>query len=100
MALNAEQVRRALAALPGWSCEHDCLLRRWRFADFGTVMAFMADCVLDIERLDHHPHWENTYDALIVRLTSHDAGNRITAKDVELAKIMQWKAQSLNAIDG
>jgi len=104
-ALSAEQLRSALAGLPGWHLDPasasgtQSLLRTLRFPDFPAVMAFMADCVEDIERLAHHPQWDNLYDRLTIRLSTHDAGNRITALDVELAKRMSWKASVLGASD-
>jgi len=105
VALSAEQLRSALAALPGWQLERTAppgtqvLIRTLRFPDFAAAMAFMADCVEDIERLAHHPHWDNVFDRLTIRLSTHDAGNRITALDVELAKLMSWKASVLGAVD-
>jgi 4a-hydroxytetrahydrobiopterin dehydratase len=93
--LGPEQVRQALAALPGWTHADEALNRTWRFADFRTAMAFLADCMPDIEQLDHHPEWHNVYDRVSARLTTHDAGNRVTALDVQLAKIMEWRAGTL-----
>jgi len=104
-ALSAEQLRSALAGMPGWRLETgslpgtQALMRTLRFPDFPAVMAFMADCVEDIERLAHHPQWDNLYDRLTIRLATHDAGNRVTALDVELAKRMSWKASVLGASD-
>ncbi len=53
----------------------------------------MQDCAPEIERLAHHPEWTNRYDQVSVRLCTHDAGDRITSRDLELAKIMDWIAQ-------
>lgn len=97
--LAAEAIRAALASLPGWRHEGDALHRAWRFPDFASAMAFLADCVPDIERLNHHPEWSNVYDRVTVRLTTHDAGNRVTALDTELAKLMAWKAGANGAAD-
>ncbi len=93
--LTPEQLRLALASLPGWTHHADALRRSWRFPDFRTALAFLADCASDIERLDHHPSWSNLYDRVNAELTTHDAGNRVTAVDVQLAKIMEWRAGAL-----
>ncbi len=93
--LSSAAISAALAALPGWSHDTGALSCSWRFPDFTTAMAFLADCAVDIERLDHHPDWRNVYDRVWVRLSTHDAGNRVTALDSELAKIMSWKAAAL-----
>lgn len=76
------------------------MARTFRFADFPCAMAFMGDCAEDIDRLAHHPEWSNVYDRVSVRLTTHDAGNRLTARDVELAKLLSWKATVAGAITG
>lgn len=88
-----------LAALPGWRIERDALVRAWRFPTFSSAIAFLADCAEDIERLDHHPDWRNCYDRVWVRLTTHAAGDRLTAKDGELAKLLQWRASAFGAVD-
>ncbi|MCF8309552.1 MAG: 4a-hydroxytetrahydrobiopterin dehydratase, partial [Bacteroidales bacterium] len=33
----------------------------------------------------HHPNWENTFNQVTIRLTSHDAGDVVTEKDRKLA---------------
>jgi 4a-hydroxytetrahydrobiopterin dehydratase len=95
--LSAEQIRAALAALPGWSHQGDALLRSWRFPDFATAIEFMSECAPDIDRLNHHPEWTNVYDRVSARLTTHDAGNVVTELDVALAKLLEWKAQAFGA---
>lgn len=93
-------IRAALAGLPGWRRDGDALVVTWRFPAFRDAMAWMQDCALDIDRLDHHPDWRNLYDRVEVRLCTHDAGDRITAKDVELAKILAWRAEAAGASAG
>jgi 4a-hydroxytetrahydrobiopterin dehydratase len=97
--VSPEQLRAALAALPGWSVAGDAIVRAWRFADFASALAFMAECVPDIEQLNHHPEWTNVYDRVRARLTTHDAGNRVTDLDIALAKLLEWKAQACGAGD-
>jgi 4a-hydroxytetrahydrobiopterin dehydratase len=97
--LSPERIKAALAALPGWRFEGDALHRGWRFPDFAGAIAFMTDCVPDIDRMNHHPEWTNVYDRITARLTTHDAGNRVTELDVALAKLLDWKAQALGAGD-
>jgi 4a-hydroxytetrahydrobiopterin dehydratase len=36
------------------------------------------------EKADHHPNWENVYNRVIIRLSTHDAGG-LTDKDLQLA---------------
>ena len=91
--LDPQQLAAATKALPAWSCQADCLERSYTFTDFATAIAFMAECVAAIERLDHHPQWTNTYRTVAVRLSTHDAGNLVTSLDVQLAKTLDWTAE-------
>jgi 4a-hydroxytetrahydrobiopterin dehydratase len=88
--LSDDRITAALAALPGWARIGEALEKTYRFATFREAIGFMQSAADDIDRLDHHPEWTNVYNRLTVRLTTHDAGNRITAKDVEVAKHLEW----------
>ena len=48
----------------------------------------MRNCVSDINTLNHHPEWQNIYNKVFVKLTTHDEGNSITQKDLKLAEIL------------
>jgi 4a-hydroxytetrahydrobiopterin dehydratase len=43
----------------------------------------------EAEAMDHHPEWTNIYNRVAIRLNTHDAGGRVTAKDVALAGKIQ-----------
>ncbi len=90
--LTPERLTAALATLPAWQRTGEALTRSYTFSDFAQAMAFMNDAAVEIERLNHHPEWTNVYNRLDVRLTTHDAGDRVTAADVELAKTLDWVA--------
>ena len=90
--LSAEHLTSALAQLPNWQHAGDALHRTYRFASFREAISFMVDAVDEIDRLNHHPEWTNVYDRVSVRLTTHDAGNRVTAQDIGLAKQLEWCA--------
>jgi 4a-hydroxytetrahydrobiopterin dehydratase len=87
--LSSAEITSALAALPGWACERDALVKEFRFGSFREAMSFMVRAGFEAEALDHHPDWTNVYNRVAVRLNTHDAGGRVTAKDVELATRMQ-----------
>ena len=48
----------------------------------------MNKVALMAEKLGHHPDWSNSYNKVIIMLSSHDAGNKITEKDRNLAKLI------------
>lgn len=49
-------------------------------------MAFMNQVADVAEELNHHPWWSNVYNKVNIELTTHDAGNTVTDKDLKLAR--------------
>ncbi|MBX3738158.1 MAG: 4a-hydroxytetrahydrobiopterin dehydratase [Candidatus Didemnitutus sp.] len=84
--LTQNEIDAALRELPGWTCERDALARTFQFGNFREAMSFMVRVGFEAEAADHHPEWTNVYHRVAIRLNTHDAGNKITAKDVALAK--------------
>ena len=68
-----------------WKEENNKLYRNFEFADFSEAFAFMTRVALAAEKMDHHPLWTNVYNKVEIWLTTHDAGNIVTAKDQLLA---------------
>ncbi|GAB1404692.1 MAG: 4a-hydroxytetrahydrobiopterin dehydratase [Lentimicrobiaceae bacterium] len=62
------------------------LEQHFEFENFIDAFAFMTSVALIAESMQHHPNWENVYNKVTIRLTSHDADDTITEKDRELAK--------------
>lgn len=77
--------------LPGWkasSSHRRCIQRTFVFPSFIQALVFMQRVAPHCEIMNHHPTWTNTYNRVEVELSTHDAGNQVTLKDVELAEIM------------
>jgi 4a-hydroxytetrahydrobiopterin dehydratase len=87
--LNEAEIQAALAPLPGWSFERDALVKTLKFGSFREAMSFMMRAGFEAEAMNHHPEWTNVYNRVAIRLTTHDAGDKVTAKDVELARRFQ-----------
>jgi 4a-hydroxytetrahydrobiopterin dehydratase len=87
--LNPEEISHACARLDGWKFEQDALTKTFKFGSFREALSFMLRAGFEAEELNHHPDWTNVYNRVVVRLNTHDAGNKVTAKDVELAGRMQ-----------
>ena len=83
--LEEDALALALAALPGWSLDEDKLKKRFVFADFREAMSFLLRVSYEAEGLGHHPEIYNVYKPVVLALTPHAAGDKVTAKDVELA---------------
>jgi 4a-hydroxytetrahydrobiopterin dehydratase len=88
-ALGKVEIDTALAGLPGWICEKDALAKTFQFGSFREAMSFMMRVAFEAEQRNHHPEWTNVYNRVAVRLNTHDAGGKVTAKDVDLARKIQ-----------
>jgi 4a-hydroxytetrahydrobiopterin dehydratase len=68
-----------------WNESDNKLTRTFQFADFVEAFAFMTKVALIAEKMNHHPEWRNVYNTVEITLTTHDAGNTVTEKDLKLA---------------
>lgn len=87
--LNQAEIDTALDGLDDrWTQAGNALQATVVFADFQAAIAFMAAQAAAIDAAGHHPEWSNVYNRLTIRLTTHDAGDHITVKDVDLARLL------------
>lgn len=68
-----------------WTESDNALHREFTFTDFTEAFGFMTRVAFAAEAAGHHPEWTNVYNRVNIRLTTHDAGNTVTAKDRDLA---------------
>jgi len=87
--LTPAEITTALGGLPGWTCADDALVKEFKFGTFREALSFMVRVGFEAEALDHHPEWTNVYNRVAIRLNTHDAGGKVTAKDVALARKIQ-----------
>ena len=87
--LTPAEINAALSKLPGWAFERDALAKEFKFGSFKEAMSFMVRVGFEAEAMDHHPDWTNVYNRVAIRLNTHDAGGKVTVKDVILAKKIQ-----------
>ena len=64
----------------------EALTKDFKFPDFISAWAFMSKVALLAEKMDHHPDWSNSWNKVSISLSTHSAGNKITAKDRKLAE--------------
>ncbi|NJL47584.1 MAG: 4a-hydroxytetrahydrobiopterin dehydratase [Leptolyngbyaceae cyanobacterium SM2_5_2] len=74
-----------LEDLPEWAQQDDTLVTVCQFRDFVDTVDFVNQIVAPAETLAHHPDLTISYNQLIIRLTTHDAGG-LTDLDFALAK--------------
>jgi 4a-hydroxytetrahydrobiopterin dehydratase len=83
-ALGTDELSSRLVEVPQWSVVDGRLHREIRFGNFSEAFGFMSRVALEAEKLDHHPDWSNSWNLVVIDITSHDAGG-ITATCFSLA---------------
>jgi len=68
-----------------WVENNNQLYRKIVFNDFSEAFAFMTRVAIEAEKMNHHPLWTNVWNTVEIWLTTHDAGNIVTQKDIDLA---------------
>lgn len=59
--------------------------KTFEFEDFKEAWAFMNQVAEIAEEMQHHPNWTNVYNRVTILLNTHDAGDKVTDKDHEMA---------------
>ncbi|KGG19328.1 4a-hydroxytetrahydrobiopterin dehydratase [Prochlorococcus marinus] len=70
---------------PSWIIDNKTIKKEFKFENFIEAFGFMSKVALLSEKIDHHPDWQNTYNKVIINLTTHDKGG-ITTNDIKLAE--------------
>lgn len=87
--LSDDQIKKALNDLDGWSHDDDKLKKDFSFDNFRDAIAFINRIAFEAEEQVHHPELFNVYNSLSIALSTHDAGGKVTEKDVKLAKTIE-----------
>jgi 4a-hydroxytetrahydrobiopterin dehydratase len=87
--LNSDQIKLALSGLKHWRLEDDKLLMDINLSNFSEALSFLVKVGIEAEKLNHHPEIYNIYNKVTLKLTTHDAGNRVTEKDIVLARAIE-----------
>lgn len=84
--------------IPLWklNSQDQTISREFIFANFDLAFEFMNQCAEFAQKLDHHPDWSNSWNKVVVQLTTHSAGG-LTQLDVDFAKKMDALALQINA---
>ena len=87
--LTEEEVAAAIKRLDGWvislSDEQLGLTKRFQFSGFNGAFGFISRVALAAERANHHPEWQNIYNQVTIRWTTHAQGG-VTDLDIKLAQ--------------
>ncbi len=85
-ALNTDEIEDRLSDLDGWSFGDDSLLKEFSFTNFREAIAFLLKVSFEAEELFHHPEIFNVYNTVKLTLRTHDAGNKVSDLDFQLAR--------------
>ncbi len=69
-----------------WQQQDNTLYKKFEFSNFSQAFAFMVRVAIEAEKINHHPLWTNVWNKVEIWLSTHDAGDIVTDKDIELAK--------------
>lgn len=83
--LTTNEITEALKNLSGWALKDDMIEKTFTFKDFKEAFATMTHIAFECEKQNHHPNWENVYNSLTIKLSTHDVDG-LTQKDIDLAK--------------
>jgi 4a-hydroxytetrahydrobiopterin dehydratase len=85
--LSDDEVRQALADLPGWRLEGSSIVSDLEFRDFREAVAFVVRAAFEAEEANHHPDVDLRYSKVRVALSTHSEGG-VTAKDLDMARTL------------
>ncbi len=69
-----------------WKLDNNKLKKTFTFVDFTAAFGFMTKVAIVAEKMNHHPTWTNTWNTVIIELSTHDAGNTVTDLDRKLSE--------------
>lgn len=78
-----------MSGLSEWTVEESTLVRKIAFPSFRDAVAAIVRISFEAEDTNHHPELINCYNSLEIRLSTHDAGGKITDKDLRLAALIE-----------
>lgn len=90
-ALSDAAITEALTMLDGWERDGDKLVKTFETATYPQGLAFASAAGMVADGMNHHPDMSIGWKKVTIEFTTHDAGSKISQKDVDAA-------QAINAI--
>ncbi len=87
--LSDDRISKELNKLAGWSHENDKISKEYKFDNFREAISFITRIAFEAEEQVHHPELFNVYNTVSISLSTHDAGGKVTEKDIKLAKSIE-----------
>ncbi|MGW9174554.1 4a-hydroxytetrahydrobiopterin dehydratase [Streptomyces decoyicus] len=90
--LTDQRIASALTELPGWMVKGGALTASYK-GKRDQLPSFYAAVAPAEDAANHHAQLTILYNTLTFALTTHDAGDRITERDVSMARTISGLAQ-------
>lgn len=87
--LSEQEINSALESLNGWGFNEDKIWKEFKFKNFKEALSFIVRVGFEAEHLAHHPRIFNVYNSVTIGLQTHDAGDKVTQKDIDLATAIE-----------
>lgn len=87
--LTEKEIKTALSSLEGWEFNSNKIKKEFQFGDFKEALSFIVQIGFEAERLTHHPELHNVYNTVNIALSTHDADDKVTQKDIDLATAIE-----------
>lgn len=71
-----------------WKEVYNKLEKNFNFSDFKQSLEFINQISIICEEENHHPEINWVYNKITLKLSTHDAGDIITEKDIKLSKLI------------
>lgn len=82
-----------------WKEKNNRLSATFEFENFTEAFAFMTEVAFAAEKHNHHPNWSNVWNKVTIELTTHDAGNVVTEKDIKLSEDILHLYEKYHPVD-
>jgi 4a-hydroxytetrahydrobiopterin dehydratase len=86
IALTDAQITSGLESLTGWTRDGDTITKTYKLPTYAAGLMFACTIGAIAEGHDHHPDLYIGYKTVRVTFSTHDAGNKISQKDLDIAR--------------
>ncbi|MEU1470481.1 4a-hydroxytetrahydrobiopterin dehydratase [Streptomyces sp. NPDC005761] len=83
--LPKDEIENRLRDLPGWTLEGDRITRTYRLPSHFAATGLTVHVARIQDELNHHSDLTLGYNTVALIVNSHDAGGKVTEKDLALA---------------
>lgn len=88
-ALSQQEIAQALETLTNWELDGDTITKTYKFENYLAGLAFATTAGTIAEAHNHHPDMAIGYRKVTLTFTTHDSGNKITQKDIDVARSIE-----------